>query len=70
MEFFYIIELDDELSKVINSLTDIERSVLEDLDGFDFLNKLSVVLVLKGWKSEDIAKLTTNQIKKYWDEVI
>ena len=65
-----MMELDEELTKVVNSLTDAERSVLEGLEGFDFLNRLSVVLVLKGWEAEKIADLTLKQIKKLCKDVI
>lgn len=62
-----MVELDEELTKVIDSLTDTERSVLE---GFDFLNRLSVVLVLKGWKAEEIADLTVNQMEKLCKDIV
>jgi hypothetical protein len=65
-----MVELDEELTKVIDSLTDTERSVLEGLEGFDFLNRLSVVLVLKGWKAEEIADLTVNQMKKLCKDIV
>ena len=62
-----MVELDEELTKVIDSLTDTERSVLE---GFDFLNRLSVVLVLKGWKAEEIADLTVNKMEKLCKDTV
>ncbi|MBQ7529479.1 hypothetical protein IJT10_06210 [bacterium] len=61
-------EMDEEITEVINSLTDMERSVLEGLEDFDLLRRLSVVLILKGWKPEDVTKLTMKQIKKYYDD--
>ena len=59
-----MVELDEELTKVLDSLTDTERSVLEGLEDFDFFNRLSVVLVLKGWEAEKVTDLHLNQIKK------
>ena len=61
-------EMDEEITKVINSLTDKERSVLEGLKDFDLLKRLSLTLILKGWSSEDITNLTMNQIKKYYND--
>ncbi|MBQ7528979.1 hypothetical protein IJT10_03640 [bacterium] len=59
-----MVELDEKIVEVVNSLTETERSVLEGLEDFDFLERLDVVLILRGWGSEDIKNLTENQWKK------
>ncbi|MCR4782975.1 MAG: hypothetical protein K6A35_00445 [bacterium] len=64
-----MMELDEELTKVLDSLTDTERSVLEGLEDFDFLDRLSVVLILKGWEAEEVAELHLNQVKKLCKDI-
>jgi hypothetical protein len=64
MELFKMMELDEKLTKVVYSLTDSERSVLDSLEGFDFLKQLAIFLVLKGWKAEEVADLTEEQVIK------